>query len=132
MNFDWAKRWLASFDNQDQMMEMYADNVQFEDINFGVKARSKAELRRFFDSFSAPNAGKHLFRPDSYTGNSEGGAVQWTWIADHEGEFLGIPAAGKHTETRGMSVLRFVNGKVVEQHDLWDAVAIYKQLGAVK
>lgn len=131
MNFDWAQRWLGSFGNLDQMMEMYADNVQFEDIIFGEKARSKAELRHFFDAFSAPTAGHHSFRADSYTGSSQGGAVEWTWFADHAGDFLGVSAAGKHTETRGVSVLTFENGLVVAQHDLWDAAAVYRQLGVV-
>ena len=35
MNLDWAKMWLGNFGNLDQMMEVYADDVQFEDIIFG-------------------------------------------------------------------------------------------------
>lgn len=130
MNLDWAKQWLASFGNLDQMMEMYADDVQFEDIIFGEKAHNKTELRRFFDAFSDPNSGKHSFRVNGYSGGREGGAVEWTWFADHVADFLGVPAAGKHTETRGVSVLTFNNGIIVAQHDLWDAAAIFKQLGA--
>lgn len=131
MNLDWAKQWLGSFGDLDRMMAMYADEVKFEDIIFGKKAANKAELRHFFDAFSNPKAGKHSFRADGYCGGKEGGAVEWTWFADHVADFLGVPAAGKHTETRGVSVLSFKDGKVVAQHDLWDAAAIYKQLGAL-
>lgn len=131
MNFDWAQRWLTSFGDLDQMMGMYDDNVQFEDIIFGEKARNKAELRHFFDAFSDPQAGRHSFRADSYSGGSTGGAVEWTWFADHITDFLGVPAQGKHTETRGVSVLTFEDGKIIAQHDLWDAAAIYRQLGVV-
>ena len=132
MNLDWAKMWLGNFGNLDQMMEVYADDVQFEDIIFGEKARNKAELRHFFDGFSDPKSGKHSFRADSYNGGADGGAVEWTWFADHVADFLGVPAAGKHTETRGVSVLTFKAGKVIAQHDLWDAASIYKQLGAFR
>ena len=32
MNFDWAKRWLDSFGDLDRMMQMYAEDVDFEDV----------------------------------------------------------------------------------------------------
>ena len=35
MNLDWAKMWLGNFGNLERMMEVYADDVQFEDIIFG-------------------------------------------------------------------------------------------------
>jgi len=132
MNFDWAKHWLGSFGDLDRMMEMYADDVKFEDIIFGEEANNRTELRRFFDGFSAPNAGTHRFRADSYSGGNTGGAVEWTWFCEHGGDFLGLPAKGRKTETRGVSVLSFSDGKIVAQHDLWDAAAIFKQLGVVK
>jgi len=101
MNIDWARPWLESFGDLDRMMEMYAEDVQFEDIVFGEKARNRAELRHFFAGFSAPRNGKHSFRAGSYCGANTGGVVEWTWFSDHAGDFLGVPAAGKHTETRG-------------------------------
>ncbi len=132
MNFEWAKQWLGSFGNLEQMMEMYAEDVKFEDIIFGEKANNRAELRHFFDGFSDPKVGTHRFRADSYSGGSTGGAVEWTWFSEHGGDFFGIPAKGRKTETRGVSVLNFRDGKIVAQHDLWDAAAIFKQLGVVK
>lgn len=131
MNIEWAKQWLNSFGDLDRMMQLYAEDVQFEDIVFGEKARNRAELRHFFDAFSDPGCGKHSFRADAWSGGSTGGVVEWTWFSDHARDFLGVPAAGKHTETRGMSMLSFKDGKVVAQHDLWDAAAIFRQLGVI-
>ena len=132
MNIDWAKQWLASFGDLDRMMEMYAENVKFEDIIFGEKANNRTELRHFSDAFSDPKVGTHRFRADGYSGGGTGGAVEWTWFAEHGGDFFGIPAKGRKTETRGASVLSFSDGKIVAQHDLWDAAAIFKQLGVGK
>ncbi len=133
MNLEWAKNWLEGFGGGlDGLMEMYADDVEFEDIIFGEKLAGKAKLREFFSSFADPKAGVHTFKVVSYTGGPEGGAVEWTWNAKHASDFLGVPAAGKETNTRGVSILSFKGGKIASQHDYWDAAAVLRQLGAIK
>ena len=132
MNLEWAKKWIAFEGGIDKVMDMYADDVEFEDIIFGEKLSGKAKLREFFSAFADPKAGVHKFAAVSYTGTSEGGAVEWTWNAKHASDFMGVPAAGKETNTRGVSILTFKGGKIASQHDYWDAAAVFKQLGAVK
>lgn len=132
MNLKWAKRWLAFEGGIDKVMEMYADDVEFEDIIFGEKISSKAKLREFLGAFTDPKAEIHKFAALSYTGGPEGGAVEWTWNAKHAGDFMGVPAAGKETNTRGVSILTFKGGKIASQHDYWDVAAVFRQLGAIK
>lgn len=131
MNMEWARTWLGNFTRLDEMMKFYRDDVQFEDVTLELNCRSSAEVRAFFASFGEPNAGKHSFIANRYVGTAEGGAVEWTWVSDHERDFLGHPAAGKHTEVHGVSLLTFVNGKIATQLDLWDSGAAYKQLGVI-
>lgn len=130
MNLTWAKEWMGSFTaaGMEKALGMYADNVQFEDITFAHKANGIAELRKFFSGFVAPGAGEHVFTANAYAGNADGGAVEWTWQGKHEGDFLGVPAKGKQTTVRGVSILTFKNGKITSQHDYWDANTALQQL----
>src|SRR5215470_3217780 len=101
-------------------MVTYIDDAQFEDIIIAHKESGKAEIKK---SFAAAG----------YSGNADGGAVEWTWQAKHAaGKILGVPAKGKETNTRGVSVLTFKNGKIAPQRDYWDAAAVLRQLEAIK
>ena len=134
MNLDWARAWFDTF-NQDIDVEgalsRYADDVVFEDVIFGEVIRGKEGLRGFFAAFTGPEAGKNTFEVEAYTGGADAGAVQWTWRAVHGGRFLGVEAAGKQTQTRGVSLLTFRDGKIASQTDYWDAAAVLRQLGAL-
>lgn len=134
MNLAWAKEWMGSFNaaGMEKALDMYADDVQFEDATFAHKVSGKAELRKFFAAFTDPAAGEHVFAVTAYAGGTDGGAVEWTWQAKHAGDFLGVPAKGKETNVKGVSILTFKNGKIASQHDYWDAGTVLRQLGAIK
>tara|TARA_B100000809_G_C14689270_1_gene369890 strand:- start:49 stop:432 length:384 start_codon:yes stop_codon:yes gene_type:complete len=106
-----------------------ADDVQFEDVI--LSCDGKAELTKYFAGYAMPEAGEHAFTLNSYVGDASAGAVEWTWHAKHMGKFLGVPAKGKETTIKGVTILTFRGGKVASQHDYWDAVGALKQLGAM-
>lgn len=133
MNFAWVKRWFDGFHaGTDQVLEFYADDIQFEDVTFGFKANGKVEARKFFAAFSDPAVGEHIFTVHNYQGDEKSGAAEWTWQAKHVADFLGLPARGKETTVRGVSVVTFKNGKIATQHDYWNAAAMFRQLGVLK
>jgi len=135
MNLEWAKKWMNSYNlnGLEQLIQLYADDIKFEDVTFGDRANGKDELKRAFTSyFAAPGASENVFTVSAYTGNFEAGAAEWTWDAKHKGEFMGVQAAGKETHVRGVSVLTFRNAKVSTQRDYWDSAAVLRQLGALK
>jgi predicted ester cyclase len=41
---------------------------------------------------------------------------------------MGVPAKGKQTTVKGVSILTFTNGKIASQHDYWDANTVLQQL----
>lgn len=133
MNAAWAKEWADNFANLDMLMDMYTDDVQFEDVIIAHRESGKADLKKFFAAAGNPAYAENTLTAVGYSGDAEGGAVEWTWQAKHAaGKILGAPAKGKETNTRGVSILTFRNGKIATQHDYWDAAAVLRQLGAIK
>ena len=136
MNKDWAQAWIKRFDRQlDDLMSLYSPEFYFIDINFELEIiNDKAALREFFSVFdnSNPDVKYDYFDVFDYAGDERRGTFQWTWKAKHAGDFLGIPAAGKETETRGMTLMEWnEDGKIVREESIWDLVRILKPLGVI-
>jgi steroid delta-isomerase-like uncharacterized protein len=56
---------------------------------------------------------------------------RFTFVGTHKGEFLGVPATGKHVRVTGMSIFRIANGKIVEHWGENDGMGLLMQLGAL-
>ena len=54
--------------------------------------------------------------------------VRWRFDGTHKGEYMGIRATGKKVRNSGISILRFVRGKIVSDHAMWDDLHMWKQL----
>src|SRR5688572_205449 len=121
MNDAWATDWLGRFSGNEpaSLIELYAEDARFEDITLRHAVRGRPALREFFGN---------TFTFISYSGNAYGGAIEWTWTARHRAPFLDLPAEGKETRIRGVSVVRFKAEKIVEQRDYWDARTLIQQL----
>lgn len=61
----------------------------------------------------------------------EWGSMQWIWKAVHKGDFLGMPAAGRSTVTRGTTFHLYKNRKIVRDFTMWDFRHVAVQLGVV-
>ncbi len=133
MNTAWAADWLHRFSTADptSLMEMYADDVRFQDLALDQKVDGKSRVRDFFAAFMNPAERKNTFTFVGYSGDDRGGAVEWIWKAEHQADFMGLPARGKETTVRGVSAVTFRNGKVSTQHDYWDARTVTLQLAKV-
>lgn len=49
----------------------------------------------------------------------------------NEGDFMGMPPSGKAIDVRGVSMLRFANGKIAERLMVFDQMTMLQQLGVV-
>ncbi|MES2258576.1 MAG: ester cyclase [Pseudomonadota bacterium] len=133
MNLEWSQHWISLFANRtDELMSLYSPTFQFEDVNFDVRIDNDlAALRGFFSGFvvADPALSYNRFDVFDYVGDDRLGSFQWYWEAKHAGDFLGVPAAGKVTRTRGVTVMGWKDGKIVLERSIWDALPVLRQLG---
>jgi steroid delta-isomerase-like uncharacterized protein len=57
-------------------------------------------------------------------------AVRWSAKGTHQGENLGIPASNRRAAFRGMTWLRFRDGRIVEGWDAWNQGRLLQDLQA--
>jgi steroid delta-isomerase-like uncharacterized protein len=55
--------------------------------------------------------------------------LRWSAIMTHTGDGLGLPASGRTVRSRGISIARIVDGKIVEGWDNWDQLGMLEQIG---
>jgi SnoaL-like polyketide cyclase len=58
-------------------------------------------------------------------------AVRRTCEGTHRGELLGIPPTGKHVRVSGISIFCLTRGKIAEQWEQLDQLALMRQLGVL-
>jgi predicted ester cyclase len=47
----------------------------------------------------------------------------------HTGNDLGFPASGRPVRSRGITIARIVDGKILEGWDNWDQLGMLEQIG---
>lgn len=132
MNDAWATDWLRRFSAGEptELMQLYDAEARFEDITLNQAVQGGPALREFFGGFMNPAHRQNTFTFIRYSGDAGGGAIEWSWAAKHTAPLFNLPAEGKETRVRGVSVVRFKAGKILEQRDYWDARTLMKQLDA--
>jgi steroid delta-isomerase-like uncharacterized protein len=55
--------------------------------------------------------------------------LRWAATMTHTGDALGMPPTGRPVRSRGITIARIVDGKVVEGWDNWDQYGMLEQLG---
>lgn len=57
--------------------------------------------------------------------------ARWTGRGTHQGELMGIAPTGKQVTISGITIARLEGGQVAEEWNLYDALGMLVQLGAV-
>jgi len=53
----------------------------------------------------------------------------WSVTGTHKGDYIGIPATGNRIAYAGIALGRFDNGRLIEEWELWDTLALAQSLG---
>lgn len=54
--------------------------------------------------------------------------VRWTAAATHTGDLPGMPATGRRINFRGLTWIRYRDGKMVEGFDCWNQAGLFQAL----
>jgi len=57
-------------------------------------------------------------------------AIRWVATGTHTGRGLGVSPSGKRVTISGTTIVRILDGKIVEGWDNWDRLAMLEQIGA--
>jgi steroid delta-isomerase-like uncharacterized protein len=83
-----------------------------------------AGVRRILAAF--PDARNHI---DDMVAEGDRVVTRWTMTGTHSGDGLGFPATGRAIRIEGITISRFVNGRVAEHWSFRDDIGMLRQLG---
>jgi steroid delta-isomerase-like uncharacterized protein len=102
------------------------DSPDMANANVGREA-IRARSQRILDGFSDAKVERVSMCVDG-----DRMCTEWRFTGTHDGEFLGVPATGKHTENVGATCARLdAEGLIVEETLYWDAASFMRQVGAL-
>ena len=58
--------------------------------------------------------------------------LRWSGVMTHTGDALGLPPTNRTVRSRGITIARFADGKIVEGWDNWDQLGMLEQIGVYK
>ena len=105
--------------------EVYAPNY----VNH-FTGEDREKLKQALEGVRAAFSDLHITLDDSIVEGDQL-AFRWTMGAVHTGEYLGVPATGRHVEVRGIHIGRIENGQVVEEWSRGDDLGLLRQMGAL-
>jgi predicted ester cyclase len=107
--------------NVDALDEMCAPNFHLE--GFGGVTEFKAAILGFRKSFPDLH-----FTVEEIIAEGDKVAYRWTSRGTHQGEYQGIAPTGKAVTSTGITIIRIVDGKVVEDRFESGGPSIEEQL----
>jgi len=116
--------------NNNIIYELIAPNAVLKgQRGSGIVMRGPEEFAKFAEQIRSAFPDTDLVVEDMF-GVGDKVAVRWSATMIHKGEGIGIAPTNKRVTITGMTIARFVDGKIVEAWDNWDQLAMLEQLGA--
>ncbi len=113
--------------------EFCAPDFLFHDPNWPT-IRTLEDYKRWVTETRSSFPDIH-FTIDDMIAEGDKVVVSFTWHGTNTGDIVSpmmrIPATGKQVTATGVSIVRFAEGKCVEDWELADNLGIYQQLGLI-
>jgi steroid delta-isomerase-like uncharacterized protein len=113
--------------------EFCAPNYLFHDPDW-PDVRTLEDYKRWFTETRSAFPDIH-FTIEEMIAEGELVVVRFTWRGTNTGEIVSpamrIPATGKQVTTTGIFIVRFAEGKCVEEWHLGDTLGLFQQLGLI-
>jgi len=119
----WSKGNLAAID------ELLATDFVFNYAPPGVKPDREA-YKQFVTMLRAPFP-DFQYTIEDMVAEGDKVSVRWSGRGTHKGEYMGIAPTGKQVTITGISIIRIVGGKIVQEWGEMDNLGMMEQLGAI-
>jgi steroid delta-isomerase-like uncharacterized protein len=94
----------------------------------GAEVRGRAEFKAVRDALLGAFPDLRIV-VEGVVADGDDAVVRWRVTATHTGAELGFPASHRPAAFRGLTWLRFRDGKIVEGWDAWNQGALMQALG---
>lgn len=129
VNVSLAQRWFEEVWNQrriDTIDELLTDESVNHSESGSLKGRQEFKERAysvFVDAF--PDL---QLTVEGTVADADQVVVRWVGKGTHLGDSLGFPATGRKVSFKGMTWIRYSNGKMVEGWDCWNQSGLLQSL----
>ena len=127
------QRWFQEVWNEGRIETVYelfaAEAVAHGQESAEGELRGPQEFERFVQKIRGAFSEIQLTVEDVFATDDKG-VLRWSGVMKHTGNALGMPASGRTVRLRGITVVRFANGKIAEGWDNWDQLGMLQQIGA--
>ena len=123
-----ASRWIAAWNSHDveRVLDVFTEDVVYEDVAFGVVNHGAAELR----AFAAANfAAVPDFRVELVESSVKGGRGTIEWMLS--GTDVGLFKTGKRFSVRGVAVIELDGHRISRNSDFFDLATVLRQVGVL-
>ena len=124
-----ARRWFEEVWNQ-RRLETIDELTTDESVCFSEAGELRGK-RDFLDLVHGPflQAFPDLrVQVEETTGEGEVVVVRWTAQTTHQGDLPGMPASGRRIAFRGLTWIRYRDGKMLEGFDCWNQSGLFQIL----
>jgi steroid delta-isomerase-like uncharacterized protein len=141
MNPDYAKRWANALSTDTAALaDLYAGDGEFcverhmmddhmEDT-ISDRATLLERLGPLANEDPSNGIGIHTFTATEYIGDERHGFIHWDYTCEGASHYRGLPADGKHLQTKGSTFLQFnSDGKIVLESTCFNDNPIFQELG---
>jgi predicted ester cyclase len=128
------RKWFEEVWNQGReatINEMcHQDAVGIGQAQHGTEIHGPEDFKELWRTVRAAFSGIHIDINDTIE-QGDKVVARWTMNMIHTGPFLEIAPTNKRVSVNGISIQRFVGGKIMAGWDNWDQLGLLVQLGAV-
>ena len=116
--------------NVDMVDEIYAPEYVDHDPNMPEDVHGLEGVKETYNMILGAFPDSEVTIEDQV---AEGDKVvtRWTVRATHQGELMDIPPSGNRVEFMGVTISRIEGNKIVEDWDIYDALGMMQQIGAI-
>ena len=115
--------------NLDLIDEIFTPNY-VDHAHASPELHGPAGLKQFLTTFRTAFPDGHFTVEDRLVDGNRL-VARWTMRGTHHGAFGGLPPTGKAVTITGIAIHRFVDDKIEESWDYYDALGLLQQLGAM-